>query len=127
MGRSQGGLTSEIHALVDADGPPVTLRLTGGQVAERTEAEALINDLGEGDIPLADKGYDSDAVRAKGAERKAWANAPPKANRKETFAFSGWVCRQRNLAERFLIRDAIDAVTPDDCRGYFTAAGCDSE
>jgi transposase len=32
MGRSGGGLTSKIHALVDADGRPVALRLTGGQV-----------------------------------------------------------------------------------------------
>lgn len=32
MGRSRGGLTSKIHALVDADGRPVILRLTGGQV-----------------------------------------------------------------------------------------------
>jgi len=32
MGRSRGGLTNKIHALVDADGRPVALRLTGGQV-----------------------------------------------------------------------------------------------
>lgn len=41
MGRSRGGLTSKIHALVDAEGRPVTLRLTGGQVADSKEAEAL--------------------------------------------------------------------------------------
>jgi hypothetical protein len=32
MGRSRGGLTSKIHALVDADGRPIAFRLTGGQV-----------------------------------------------------------------------------------------------
>jgi len=101
MGRSRGGLTSKIHALVDAEGRPVTLRLTAGQVADCVEAEALIESLGEGDILLADKGYDSNAIRAKAAERKAWANIPPKANRKGTFAFSRWVYRQRNLVERF--------------------------
>ena len=68
MGRSRGGLTSKLHALVDAEGRPVTLRLTAG--------------LGEGDILLADKGDDSNTIRAKAAERKAWANIPPKANRK---------------------------------------------
>ena len=36
--------------------------------------------------------------------RKAWANIPPKASRKGTFAFSRWVFRQRNLVERFLNR-----------------------
>jgi transposase len=104
MGRSRGGLTSKIHALVDAEGRPVTLRLTGGQVADCAEAEVLIDGLGEGDILLADKGYDNNAIRAKAAQRKAWANIPPKANRKGTFAFSRWVYRQRNLVERFFNR-----------------------
>ena len=104
MGRSRGGLTSKIHALVDAEGRPVTLRLTAGQVADCREAEALIDTLGEGDILLADKGYDSDAIRAKAKQRKAWANIPPKANRKATFAFSAWLYRQRNLVERFFNR-----------------------
>ena len=104
MGRSRGGLTSKIHALVDAEGRPVTLRLTAGQVADCREAEALIDTLGEGDILLADKGYDSDAIRAKARQRKAWANIPPKANRKGTFAFSAWLYRQRNLVERFFNR-----------------------
>ncbi|GAA4488796.1 hypothetical protein GCM10023157_37280 [Gluconacetobacter asukensis] len=101
MGRSRGGLTSKIHALVDAEGRPVSLRLTGGQVADCTEADALTDNLEEGDILLADKGYDSNAIRAKAAARKAWANIPPKANRKESSTFSRWVYRQRNLVERF--------------------------
>lgn len=104
MERSRGGLTSKIHVLVDAEGRPVTLRLTAGQVADCREAEALIDTLGEGDILLADKGYDTDAIRAKAKERKAWANIPPKANRKATFAFSAWLYRQRNLVERFFNR-----------------------
>lgn len=77
MGRSRGGLTSKIHALVDAEGRPAILRLTGGQVADCREAEALLDALGEGDILLADKGYDSDAIRAWAKERKAWATSRP--------------------------------------------------
>lgn len=49
-------------------------------------------------------GYDTDAIRAKAKARMAWANIPPKANRKASFAFSGWVYRQRNLVERFFNR-----------------------
>jgi transposase len=104
MGRSRGGLTSKIHALVDAEGRPVTLRLTGGQVHDSLEAEALIENLDEGDILLADKGYDSNAIRAVAAEKKAWANIPPRSNRKDSFAFSPWMYRQRNLVERFFNR-----------------------
>lgn len=62
------------------------------------------DELGEGDILLADKGYDTNAIRAKAAERKAWANIPPKSNRKGSFVFSRWVYRQRNLVERFFNR-----------------------
>ena len=50
---------------------------------------------------LADKGYDSNAIRAKAAERKAWANIPSKTNRKGSYVFSRWVYRQRNIVERF--------------------------
>ena len=61
----------------------------------------LLDDLGEGAILFADRAYDTNALRAFAAERKAWANIPPKANRNETFAFCKWVYRQRNTVERF--------------------------
>ncbi|WP_259779310.1 IS5 family transposase [Aestuariispira ectoiniformans] len=101
MGRSRGGLTTKIHALVDAEGRPVKLALTPGQAHDGRSAEGLLKDLKEGAILLADRAYDSDAIRALADARKAWANIPPKRNRKKTFAFSSWVYRQRNLVERF--------------------------
>ena len=105
MGRSRGGLTSKIHALVDAEGRPVVLRLTAGQVHDSIEAEALLDGmLDDGAILLADKGYDSNAIRENARKHKAWANIPPKSNRKGSFAFSSWVYRQRNLVERFFNR-----------------------
>ncbi len=104
MGRSRGGLSSKLHALVNAEGRPVALRLTAGQIADCAQADALTDDLAAGAILIADKGYDTDAIRAKARERRAWANIPPKANRKGSFAFSGWVYRQRNLVERFFNR-----------------------
>ncbi len=58
----------------------------------------------EGGTLLADKAYDTDAIRKTAAERKIWANIPPKSNRKGVFAFSPWVYRQRNLVERFFNR-----------------------
>ena len=105
MGRSRGGLTSKIHALVDAEGRPVTLRLTGGQVADCKEAEALLDALGEGDILLADKGYDSDAIRAKAKSRDARPLGKNPAQRQTARApspsFPPGLYRQRNFVERF--------------------------
>ncbi|MBT2246857.1 IS5 family transposase [Sphingobium sp. BHU LFT2] len=104
MGRSRGGLTSKLHALVDADGRPVGLRLTGGQVHDACEAEALIEAIPEGATLLGDKGYDSNAIRQAVAARNVWANIPNRSNRKQPFAFSPWLYKQRNLVERFFNR-----------------------
>jgi transposase len=42
MGRSRGGLTTKIHALVDADGRPVRLELTPGQADDAPVAASLL-------------------------------------------------------------------------------------
>lgn len=101
MGRSRGGLTTKIHAVVDAEGRPIKLALSPGQDHDCTKALPLLDDLGNGSTLLADRAYDTDAIRAFVDDRGAWANIPPKSNRKDSFAFSQWVYRQRNLVERF--------------------------
>ena len=42
MGRSKGGLTTKIHALVDALGNPTGFHLTGGQEHDLAGADALL-------------------------------------------------------------------------------------
>lgn len=104
MGRSRGGLTTKIHALVDADGLPVRLILTPGQAGDAPVAQALLADLRAGATLIADRAYDTDAIRALATERAAWANIPPRVIRKGSFAFSPRVYRQRNRVERFFNR-----------------------
>jgi transposase len=77
MGRSRGGLTTKIHALVDANGLPIALKLTEGQAHDGKSAADLLGNLGEGQILLADRGYDSDALRARLAAQGAWGNIKP--------------------------------------------------
>ncbi len=101
MGRSRGGLTTKIHALVDANGLPVVLKLTAGQAHDGRSAGDMLGSIGEGQVLLADRAYDSDALRAELAERGAWANIPPIARRKNRPAFSPFLYRYRNLVERF--------------------------
>ena len=56
MGRSRGGLTTKIHALVDAQGLPIALKLTEGQAYDGKIAEhwgvmdgaAMMKQLGVG-------------------------------------------------------------------------------
>lgn len=104
MGRSRGGLTTKIDALADAEGRPVRLELTAGQAADAPMAEKLLSDLQPGSTLLADRAYNTDAIWNFAKERKSWANIPAKINRKQTFSFSRWVYRQRNLVERFFNR-----------------------
>ena len=101
MGRSRGGLTTKIHALVDANGNPIALKLTEGQAHDGRSAGDLLDDLGGGQILLADRAYDSDALRNSLAARGAWANVKPMPRRINIPSFSPFLYRYRNLVERF--------------------------
>lgn len=91
MGRSRGGLTTKIHALVDAEGRPIRFKLTEGQAHDGRSAIDMFETLEAGNILLADRAYDSDALRNTMAERGAWANIRAMPNRVKTFPFSPWV------------------------------------
>jgi transposase len=101
MGRSRGGLTTKIHALVDANGLPIALKLTEGQAHDGRSADDMLDNFTEGQILLADRAYDSDARREKLRQKGAWANIRPMPNRKNIPAFSAFLYRYRNLVERF--------------------------
>ena len=67
--------------------------------------KALIEAIPEGATLLGDEGYDSNAIaREAAAARNVWANIPNRSNRKQHFAFSLWLYKQRNLVERFFNR-----------------------
>ena len=67
--------------------------------------KALIEAIPEGATLLGDEGYDSNAIaREAAAARMVWANIPNRSNRKQHFAFSPWLYKQRNLVERFFNR-----------------------
>ena len=101
MGRSRGGLTTKIHAVVDANGLPITLKLTEGQAHDGKSAADMLDTLREGDVLLADRAYDSDALRQSLADRGVWANVKPMPRRINIPTFSQFLYRYRNLVERF--------------------------
>lgn len=63
MGRSRGGLTSKIHAVVDGNGLPVRLALSPGEAHDVRLAGKLLSRLKSGSMLLADRGYDADWIR----------------------------------------------------------------
>jgi transposase len=101
MGRSRGGLTTKIHAVVDANGNPITLKLSEGQAHDGRSAADMLDTVGPGQTLLADRAYDSDALRQSLANRGALANVKPMPHRVNIPPFSPYLYRFRNLVERF--------------------------
>ena len=61
----------------------------------------MLDGVGKGTVLLADRGYDSDAIREKLDEQGARANIRPLEHRVVRPRFSPKAYRQRNLVERF--------------------------
>lgn len=77
--------------------------MTGGEVADITQAQSLIEGLHTRAV-IGDKGYDADAlvacIQAMGAE----AVIPPPSHRIEHRAYDRHLYKDRNLVERFFNR-----------------------
>jgi transposase len=104
IGRSKGGLSTKIHAVVDALGNPIDFVLTPGQACDLDGAEKLLPGL-EAKMILADKAYDADArvIEPLLAEGKEIV-IPPKKNRKETRAYDKEIYKLRHLIENFFCK-----------------------
>ncbi len=77
------------------------LGLTPGETHDNQLCSVLLSELRPQTMLLADRGYDADWIRAFASDQGAWANIPPKRNRKEAICFSPYLYRARNLVERF--------------------------
>ncbi len=99
MGRSRGGLTTKIHMLADALGRPLRFIVTAGQVGDVTQAAALLeNQIGS--AILADKAYDSNALRERITAMGAQAVIPSNRSRKIIIAHDELAYKHRNRIER---------------------------
>jgi len=101
MGRSRGGLTSKIHALVDALGRPIRLMLSAGQAYDGHAAKELLGSLPKGGRLLADRAYDSNAIRALIARQGAVAVIPSMPQRNPKITHDRQAYKARNFVERF--------------------------
>ena len=99
MGKSRGGLSTKIHAAVDALGNPVRLLLTAGQSSECKQADALIEGFNP-EYVIADKGYDADSFILTIQSHQAIPVIPPKKNRKVAREYDEHLYKERNLVER---------------------------
>lgn len=101
MGRSRGGLTTKVHAVTDARGLPITLKLTAGQAHDGRSARDMLGTIGPGQALLADAAYDSNVLRAHLAATGAKAVIKPIPRRSAPPPLDRSAYRRRNRIERF--------------------------
>jgi transposase len=105
VGRSRGGLTTKIHALVDQKGRPLRLLITPGQTHDAQGAAVLLSGLARKSIVIADKAYDADWIRAHIRAQGAKANIPNTASRtRRRYRWQKRLYRERNVIERFFAK-----------------------
>src|SRR5262249_8841755 len=120
IGRSRGGLTTKIHALVDGLGNPIHLHLSAGNIHDVTEAprllEAATADVTDAQLVIeaatntrryfiADKAYDSNAVIAQAQAKGLTVVIPPKSDRAgRPRKIDQVVYKERHLVENFFCR-----------------------
>jgi transposase len=101
MGRSRGGLTTKIHALVDATGLPISLKITEGQAHDGRSAFDMYETVREGTILLADRAYDSNALHEHLKTLGAIACVRAMPQRLKPPPFDKEHYKKRNAVERF--------------------------
>lgn len=110
LGRSRGGYSTKIHALVDALGNPIAFVLSPGQDADISHAQELLDQLSEEDrayvlAVLADKGYDSQALVKRIEDiLSAKAVIPSRKSNKVQREYDKELYKDRNKVERFFNR-----------------------
>ena len=127
IGRTKGGLNSKLHAVCDADGKPLILLLTEGQVSDYKGAATMLPALPPANALLGDRGYDSDpfrqALQAMGIE----PCIPGRNNRLQPVVYDTVLYRQRNRIERMFgrLKDwRRIAMRYDRCAHTFMSAIC---
>jgi transposase len=104
IGISRGGQPTKIHALSDTLGRPVVLTVTAGNVSDIKMADALLAEVKNGGYVLADKGYDSDKLRASIRSKGAKPVIPGRKSRKKKVRFDKDRYRFRWMAEAVFCR-----------------------
>ena len=93
-------MTTKIHAVTDGLGRCIDFVLTEGQVHDSTQADELLKNKAPENV-VADKAYDSDAIRER--VRMCGANAviPPNASRIGKIEYDVHIYKERHLVEIF--------------------------
>ena len=100
LGRSRGGFSTKIHALVDALGNPLKFILTPGQQHEITKAPELIEGIFNATL-LADTAYSAQSFREQLNKQSCEATIPFPKNSKNFMNYDKNLYQHRHVIECF--------------------------
>ena len=103
LGRSRGGFTTKVHAVVSERGRLMRYQLTGGQVNDITQARDLVHGLHARAV-VGDRAYDSDAFLDSIAAQGMAAVIPSRGHRKVQRQLDFGKYALRNVIERLFGR-----------------------
>lgn len=106
IGISRGGATTKIHVTADAHGNPIDFEITGGEVHDSKAAGKLIEKMSElAENFVADKGYDSEAIRDQVRKKGVTPIIPLRSNSiKQNPEFDSHIYKLRHLVENLFAR-----------------------
>ena len=116
-----------MHAVCDGGGKPLVMLLTEGQIGDYRGAATVLDALPDADVPIADRGYDSDRFREALTARGLAPCIPGRANRKTPVVYDKALYKRRNLVERMFgrLKDWRRIATRyDRCAHTFFSAIC---
>lgn len=100
LGRSSGGFTTKLHAIVDALGNPLKFSLTPGQAHDSTQAHSLTQGIKSAAM-AGDKAYDYSAYIDYLNDNDCIAVIPVKKNRLTIRLYDKYLYRERHQIECF--------------------------
>lgn len=103
LGKTKGGRNTKLNACVNGAGKALKLTIAPGNRHDILFANEVLGDVA-GKVVLADRGYDSDALRQQIHEAGGIAMIPPKKNRKNRVFYLPEIGRLRRVVENFFCR-----------------------
>jgi transposase len=92
-------LNTKLHAVTGAEGRPLKVCMTAGEVSENTEAATLLGTLPTAEWMIADRGYDADWVREALKDKGVRPCIPGRKSRGKAFRYDSRRNRRRNRTE----------------------------
>lgn len=92
-------MNTKINAVTDANGRPIGLFMTAGQVSDYTAAAALLNSLPKAQWLLGDRGYDADWFRDALQAKSIKPCIPGRKSRTEPIKYDKRRYKRRNRIE----------------------------